>query len=284
MTILAPVTAAFTSEIDPDDYRTFNFMDASIDAVMLLWEFGDGFQFTGMNPSHTYDEDGIYTVTLTATSITGNTSVVTEQLVVSQGFVVQVLNGSLDEYTGVDNGDNVDAWDMTPNNTVKNLDGSGEDVPSPYQVLWNNTALNDYIDATYGTNEQPANTGDGNASRGAKFSDSSRRMYQLVSVEQGKSYTFSIDTRSEAAGINTEVFILNNEITTETGIDASKTDAAIDAYFDITNDFNTDKAVFTTSTFTFTASSNKIVIYVRALNAVDGSNEVFLDNVIVTEN
>lgn len=279
--ILAPVTAGFTFQVDPGDYRTYTFMDASEGAEMLLWEFGDGFQFTGMNPSHTYAEDGIYTVTLTATSITDNTDVVTEQLVVSQGFVVQVLNGTFDEFT-FNTGDNADAWDMTPNPTV--VDNSGATIDSPYRALWNNPLLNNYIDATYGTNEQPGSTSDGNGSRGGKLSNSSRRLYQLVTVEQGAGYTFSIDTRSEAAGINTEVFILNTEITTEAGIDASTSDAAIDAYFNITNDFNTDKTVFTTSTFTFTASSNKIVIYVRALNAVDSTNEVFIDNVEITGN
>jgi hypothetical protein len=149
--------------------------------------------------------------------------------------------------------------------------------------------LNNYIDATYCTNEQPNSTSDGafengSKTRGAKFSASCRRLYQVVQVEPGKEYTFSIDTRSEAEGINTEVFILNTEITTEAGIDASKSDPAIDAYLDITNDFNTDKSMFTTSTFTFTPSSNQVVIYVRALNAVDSSNEVFLDNVKIVEN
>ncbi|MFP2994282.1 PKD domain-containing protein [Spongiivirga sp. MCCC 1A20706] len=280
--IQAPVTAAFTFAVDPDDYRTYMFMDASEDAVSLLWEFGDGFQFTGMNPTHTYDEDGTYTVTLTATSITGNTDVATEQITVAQGFVVQVLNGTFDEFT-VNTGDNADAWDMTPNSTV--VDNTGATVDSPYRPLWRNTELNDYIDATYGTNEQPSSTSDGNnGTRGAKFNNSSRRLYQLVAVEQGATYNFSIDTRSEAMGVNTEVFILNTEITDELGIDASTTDPAIDAYFNITNDFNTDKSMFTTSTFTFTASSNEIVIYVRALNAVDSSNEVFLDNVVITDN
>ena len=274
--IQAPVTAAFTFEVDASDYKTYSFTDASVDAVSLLWEFGDGFQFTGMNPSHTYDQDGIYDVSLTATSITGATSVATERLVVSAGFIVQVLNGTFDEFT-VNTGDNADAWDMTPNSTVQN--NSGDIVDSPYRALWNNTALNDYIDATYGTNEQPSSTSDGaNGTRGGKFNNSSRRLYQLVAVQQGASYTFSIDTRSEAAGVNTEVFILNTEI------DASTTDAAIDAYFNITNDFNTDNAAFTTSTFTFTASSNKVVIYVRALNAIDGTTEVFLDNVVMTAN
>lgn len=283
--ILAPVTADFTFQVDPDDYRTYAFMDASEGAVMQLWEFGDGFQFTGSNPSHTYDEDGEYTVTLTAYSETGNTDVATAKLVVAQGFVVQVLNGTFQEFTE-NTSDNADAWDMTPNSTV--VDNSGNEIPSPYRALWNNSALNEYIDATYCTNEQPNSTSDGafengSKTRGGKFSASCRRLYQLVQVEQGVEYTFSIDTRSEAEGINTEVFILNTEITTEAGIDASKSDPAIDAYLDITNDFNTDKSMFTTSTFNFTASSNQVVIYVRALNAIDSSNEVFLDNVTIVK-
>jgi len=115
--IQAPVTADFTYEVDAVDYRTFHFMDASLDAVMLLWEFGDGFQFTGMNPSHTYAVDGIYDVTLTAYSVTGATDVATAQIVVTNSFIVQVLNGTFDEFT-VNTGDNADAWDMTPNSTV----------------------------------------------------------------------------------------------------------------------------------------------------------------------
>ncbi|MTI40106.1 PKD domain-containing protein [Fulvivirga lutimaris] len=280
--IQAPVTAAFTYEIDPDDYKTYTFTDASEDAVMLLWEFGDGYQFTGMNPVHDYAEDGVYTVTLTAYSVTGNTDVASEEVTVAQGFVVKVLNGTFDDHTA-STGDNADSWDMTPNSTI--LDEGGNEVPSPYAALWNNSALNDYIDATYCTNEQIGSTSDGNnGTRGGKISDPCRRLYQVVEVEQGVEYTFSIDTRSEAEGINTEVFILNTEITTEAGIDASKSDPAIDAYFDITNDFNTDKTVFTTSTFTFTPSTNEIVIYARALNAIDSSNEVFIDNVEITEN
>lgn len=277
--IQAPVTADFTSEVDADDYRTYHFMDASVDAVMLLWEFGDGFQFTGDDPSHTYAEDGVYTVKLTAYSLTGKTDEQTATLTVAQGFIVQVLNGTFDEFTS-NTGDNADAWDMTPNSTVE--DNNGNTIDSPYRDLWNNTELNGYIDDTYCTNEQPGSTSDGNnGTRGGKLSNNCRRLYQLVQVEQGVEYTFSIDSRSEAMGINTEVFILNEEITTETGIDASTTDPAIDAYFNIDNDFSTDKSEFVTSTFTFTPTTSQIVIYVRALNAIDSSNEVFLDNVTI---
>ena len=85
-----------------------------------------------MNPTHTYAEDGIYDVTLTAYSITGNTDVATAQLVVAEGFVVQVLNGTFDEYTFQYRSDNADAWDMTPNSTV--IDNDGNEIDSPYRA------------------------------------------------------------------------------------------------------------------------------------------------------
>ena len=282
ITILAPVTADFTSQVDPNDYRTYSFMDASVGAVSLLWEFGDGFQFTGMNPSHTYTEDGIYTVSLTATSITGNSHVATEELVVSQGFVVQVLNGTFDEYT-VNTGDNADAWDMTPNSTV--VDNDGNTVPSPYDPLWDNGALDSWLEGFYGDNsEQAGSTSDGNnGTRGAKLDETGRRLYQVVTVQQGSTYTFSIDARTTAGGITSEVFILNTEIPDETGINASTSDAAIDAYFAIPNIFDTDGDAYATSTFEFTASTNQIVIYVRNVDVVDGVAEAFFDNIEITD-
>ncbi|WP_350288958.1 PKD domain-containing protein [uncultured Croceitalea sp.] len=289
ITILAPVSAAFTSQVDPDDYTTFSFMDASEGSVAsLLWEFGDGFQFTGMNPSHTYAEDGIYTVTLTATSITGNTSAATEELVVAQGFVVQVINGNFDLYGttvgcgGESTGDNVDPWDMTTNSTIKDCDGN--DIPSPYADLWDNGALDSWLETEYGDNsEQAGSTSDGNNdTRGAKLDERGRRLYQVVTVQQGETYTFSIDARTTAGGITSEVFILNTEIADETGINANLgADADVDAYFAIPNIFDTDGDAYATSTFQFTASTNQIVIYVRNIDVVDGAAEAFFDNITI---
>ncbi len=279
--ILAPVTAAFTSQVDAADYRTFSFMDASEGAEMLLWEFGDGFQFAGADPSHTYSEDGIYTVTLTATSITGNTDVATEELVVSDGFVVQVLNGTFDEFT-VNTGDNADAWDMTPNSTV--VDNNGNEIPSPYDPLWDNGALDSWLEGAYGDgSEQAGSTSDGNnGTRGAKLDESGRRLYQVVTVQQGATYTFSIDARTTAAGITSEVFLLNTEIADETGINVSTSDSAVDAYYAIPNIFATDGDAYATNTFEFTASTNQIIIYVRNIDVVDGVAEAFFDNITIT--
>lgn len=275
--IQAPVTADFTYEVDPNNYRTYSFMDASEDAVTLLWEFGDGFQFTGMNPSHTYAEDGIYTVTLTATSVTGSMSVASAELVVSQGFVVQVLNGTFDLYgttvgcDGESTGDNADAWDMTPNSTIKDCDGNN--IPSPYDPLWDNGALDSWLDSFYGDDsEQAGSTSEGNnGTRGAKLDEAGRRLYQVVTVQQGESYTFSIDVKGDSDGLTPEVFLLNTEIQDEIGINASTSDAAVDAYSQIAATTS-----YETYSFDFTASSGQIVIYVR--NVV---GSVRIDNITI---
>ena len=287
--IQAPVTADFTYMVDGSDYRTYHFMDASIDAVMLLWEFGDGYQFTGMDPTHTYAEDGIYTVTLTAYSVTDAISVATAEIVVSQGFVVQVLNGTFDLYgttagcTGESTGDNADPWDMTTNSTIKDCDGNN--IPSPYADLWDNPALDSWLEGFYGDNsEQAGSTSDGNnGTRGAKLDEKGRRLYQVVTVQQGETYTFSIDARTTAAGITSEVFILNTEIADETGINASTSDVAIDEYFAIPNIFDTDGDAYATYTFDFTATTGEIVIYVRNVDVIDGSAEAFFDNIEITD-
>lgn len=91
ITINAPVTSNFGYEVDEDDYRTYMFADSSVNAETLLWEFGDGFQFTGMNPTHTYAEDGIYTVVLTATSITGLTATSTQLITLTAGAIIPVI-------------------------------------------------------------------------------------------------------------------------------------------------------------------------------------------------
>lgn len=196
-----------------------------------------------------------------------------------------VQNSTCEDRT-IDVNDNADAFDMTPPSSVD------VDVPSPYRAIWNNSDLDTWLTDNCGdTDEQPGSTSDGNkfgpkagAGRGVKISEACRRLYQVVPVTPGTDYTFFIDSRSEAASVPSEVFILNQEITTEAGLENGAADSRVDAYMMISNDFNDTKSsdtedTFTTTTFSFTASASIAVIYVRASAAVDSSHEVFYDNI-----
>ena len=55
----APLTAEFSSTCDDDD------------VVEYLWEFGDGAVSSEKSPNHTYSQDGMYSVSLTATANSG---------------------------------------------------------------------------------------------------------------------------------------------------------------------------------------------------------------------
>ena len=272
---------------------TVEFTDASVLAVSHSWDFGDGNTSTELNPTHTYAVAGTYDVTLTTTNDAGVSRSVTKPVPVGgvePTFKAIVLNGNCNDHT-VETGDNADAWDMTPNSTV--VDDVLGVIDSPYRAIWNNTALQDWLETNCGDDsEQPGSTSDGNKfgpnagdGRGVKINETCRRLYQVVTVEPGVEYTFTIDSRSEAEGVTTEVFILNNEITGEDAINTPEArEINTDAYYVIDNDFNASKSsssndTFTTTTFTFEASSNIVVIYVRASNAVDSSHEVFYDNI-----
>lgn len=288
----------FTATEDTNDWKTFNFSNHTTKATSYSWDFGDGGTSTQEEPSHQYsgDEDVIeYTVRLTATNDATGDSAYTEKTITVTNpdpiadptFKVEVFNTTLNEYTS-NTSDNADAWDMTPSSTI--VDNNGNTIPTPYS--WKNSDLDSWLEGKYTASEQPGTTGDGNKfgatdnGRGVKLHESGRRLYQEVTVEKNVIYTFTIDSRSEVDGLDTEVYILNNTaMISEEGIDANGADDVdVDELFIITNDFNSSKSsstndTFTTNTFTFKPSTDKIVIYVRSSGSVSSSTEVFVDNI-----
>ncbi len=194
--------------------------------------------------------------------------------------------------------DNADAYDLTPNNNIKD-EVTGIDVPSPYQAIWDNDALGGWLEDFYnggsGVDEQPGSTSSGaGGTRGVKlYMDTSpnlpgvctRRIYQKVEgLTIGLDYTFAVDSRSEAMGTPSEVYLLNTEIADEVGINANGgADSSVDGFMTISDDFNSDSSVFTNNSVTFTASNTFVVVYIRSLNSVDGDTEVFYDNFSLTE-
>lgn len=74
ITVTAPtVTADFTADpVSGEPPLLVQFTDASTNATSWLWTFGDGGTSTAQNPSHTYTDVGVYTVTLEATGPYGS--------------------------------------------------------------------------------------------------------------------------------------------------------------------------------------------------------------------
>ncbi len=224
--IQAPVTVDCSWEVDPEDYRTVYFTDASIGAESLLWEFGDGFQFTGMSASHTYREDGIYTVTLTSTSITGLQDSKQFDVTISQGFIATISEASFED-----------------NDPSAAACGSGLDG----RDCWRNSALGGVIQITSG----PTVTG----SQAAKLpSDGSRIGYQRVMVEPNTQYNvnFNYTMKTSPEGSLT-VAILDGSTLTDISQVAGATLASVTV-----ND-QADANTYVTETISFYSGSRSEV-------------------------
>ncbi|WP_420580890.1 PKD domain-containing protein [Reichenbachiella sp.] len=104
----APTTSAF-SYAEGADIFTIDFTDESVTAASVVWDFGDGFQYSTTDANatvtHIYSGGpGFYTVKLTAISSTGFESEKTETLAIG---VPKVLGG---DFENTDTGDDRDYW------------------------------------------------------------------------------------------------------------------------------------------------------------------------------
>ena len=65
-----PVVAQFTASVTESCVAPFtvDFQNTSTNATSYTWNFGDGGTSTDVSPSHTYNSDGLYTVTLVASA------------------------------------------------------------------------------------------------------------------------------------------------------------------------------------------------------------------------
>lgn len=79
----SPPTANFVSSAQETCSGLVSFTDQSINgATSWLWDFGDGNTSTSQNPTHTYQSEGTYTVSLTATNNFGSDATSYNNLIV----------------------------------------------------------------------------------------------------------------------------------------------------------------------------------------------------------
>jgi PKD repeat protein len=86
--------ARFVTDVND---RTVAFNNISTGATSFLWNFGDGTTSEIINPQKTYEDYGTYTVTLTATSDNGETSIFQDDLSLELDLTpVPVVNGDFE--------------------------------------------------------------------------------------------------------------------------------------------------------------------------------------------
>ncbi len=122
---------------DEGSSLTFSVDDTDVagDTVTISWDFGDGTTGTGSTTTHTYADDGTYTITVTATDDAGDATSLTDDSVIANvaptltsSPPVNALQGSLYSYqpTVLDPGDEVFTWTLSSSApTGMTIDGDG---------------------------------------------------------------------------------------------------------------------------------------------------------------
>ncbi|QDO92610.1 hypothetical protein FNB79_00970 [Formosa sediminum] len=97
---LTPPSASFTANVT-SDYLTYDFSNTSSSATDYVWDYGDGNTGTTVDGLNTYPDEGVYTITLTATDKLGKSDTYTMEIEVVEPEVPaaiypEIINGDFD--------------------------------------------------------------------------------------------------------------------------------------------------------------------------------------------
>ena len=221
---LTPPEAGFSFTPDVANYKQISFTNLSFSATDYQWDFGDGNTSSEKAPVHTYEEDGTYVVSLTATDKLGVSHNITQDLQITEP-----------EYT------------FEPEILNPGFDIEGED---DYRDHWRNGDLGGVIQIT----SSPINDG----VRAAKFPSAGDRIaYQLITVEQDKDYivSFYYTMKTSPAG-TLSVAILAGDVTDPSAIEGA-------TIASVTVSDQTDADTYVLSSVSFNSGNNsEVAIYV----------------------
>jgi PKD repeat protein len=113
-------TVCVGQEVSFTDESTSDLIYNLEEAVTWSWDFGDGSTSLLQNPTHSYAADGIYTVSLTITDVSGCSSVETLEITVTPPLDVDVVHTDVTCF-GLNDG----------TATATTVSGTG-----PYTYLW----------------------------------------------------------------------------------------------------------------------------------------------------
>ena len=111
---LTPPSANFVYTPNEADYTLINFENLSNSSTDYSWDLGNGQTSTDKNPSTTYDQDGEYTVTLTATDKLNQSNTISKTIEIIEPIVVfnpVILEAGFEDLNLPDGtGDGRDSW------------------------------------------------------------------------------------------------------------------------------------------------------------------------------
>ncbi|OJJ16851.1 hypothetical protein BKI52_33670 [marine bacterium AO1-C] len=231
-----PPSANFSFTLSEANYKEVSFSNLSLSAISYSWDFGDGTTSTEKSPTHTYAQDGDYTVTLIAKDKLEVTNTYTAAVSIAapvSTFTPEILNPGFDE--------------------------EGSDS---FRDNWRNGDLGGVIQIT----SSPVQGGE----KAAKLPSAGDRIgYQLITVERNKQYTVSFyyTMKTSPAG-SIKVAILAGNVTDPTQIDAKTIES-------VTVNDQTDANAYVQGTVSFNSGDNAQVAIYFTNTGVEGRIDSF---------
>lgn len=267
----------FTTDAFETGDTDFPYISGTRDAVSFAWDFGDGTTSVEANPVHDFGGvSGTYTVSLTATSSTGDTDVYSRDVDASI-----LVSGSLDNYV-FENGYEGFVVDeagvpITADGANYFRDENNNDWESPSELqTWLRTNVNDAT-VTVGMT-----TSEHEGTFALKYSEGSgnaqRRAYQEFPVISGQTYTvsFYVAVTSENTAIDfMTAYIFDGEIVDEMPATLATANESLGVQGTLA--IGSTSRTYVQRSITFTAAADTAVFYMT----VTGGAETFLDTVTI---
>jgi PKD repeat protein len=262
-----PPAANFSATVT-DDFLTYNFANLSTSATTYAWDFGDGNSATTVDGNNTYPDEGMYTITLTASDALGVTSTFSVTIDVVEppeppAIDPEILNGNFD--------------DGQSNWKISSFTGG---TTSPYNSSSDGSPLN-YDGTDSGSSKTPGAKWTSSTSAGPSVSSATRYAYQAITVTPNQDYyiEFEYAIKTDAADIeggDRVIFeILDGQFSD--GVDAVASSNASPLVQSV-GDIAMGKGNFTKNITTFTANATgEIAIWIYAIT----KDELYVDNVKV---
>lgn len=258
-----PPAAGFTYEVDPADFFTVDFTNTSINAQTYSWDFGDGNTSTEASPSHTYDAEGNFTVTLTAENSIGEIDVITADVSISEPTSSFITNPSFDD----------------------------EPERDDNRIVWRNEDLESDADAVFGSStyvmqtSTTARTGSfaGKLPTAENSGDPRRWLYQAIVVDPNTDYTIRGWIRNKDGGVGSTVTFTIYDAPFSNASNIGDANSIIQSE-DYDASTGHDTAEWTEASISFNSgSSTEIVLFITNDYTLNGDpdteeSETFLDD------